>query len=97
LVVIYGGATTDGVDEVHGKGNGIVRIGGVREAARLPSLAYSRGSGQVHAVGGIIGISPIFENFAVNWIGTNLIVNFAENSFGPAVRRLTWSCDHCNE
>ena len=52
---------------------------------------------------------PYFENFVVNlpaalraamragWIGTNLIVNFAENSFGSAVRRLTWSSDHCNE
>ena len=34
-----------------------------------------------------------FENFAVNWIGTNFIVNFAANYFEAAEGRMIWSFD----
>ena len=59
------------IDGVHGKVDGIVGIGGVREA--------------VHDVGGTVGILSIFENFAVNSIETISIVNFAENYFESTV------------
>jgi hypothetical protein len=64
---------------VHGKGNGIVRIGGVYEAV---------------CVGGWGRHLTPFVNFAVNCIETNSIVTFAENYFDSDERRLIWIWDY---
>lgn len=63
--------TTVRIDEVHGKGNGIVRFGGVHEA--------------VHAVGEQRRYPYYIVNFAVNHLEPNTIVNFAENYSETAV------------